>query len=70
MAWTCPNCKLHIPYDVGSKVVCSCGHVASKAKGLGDVIESVTKALGIKTCGKCKKRRDWLNRQFPYRNNG
>ena len=51
---------------------CACGQSMSKAPaaGLGDTIEGVPKAIGIKTCGKCKKRRDWLNRQFPYRSDG
>lgn len=48
-----------------------------KSKGLGDTIEKVTKATGIKAvvdtvskatgrdCG-CSKRKDSLNRIFPY----
>jgi hypothetical protein len=48
-----------------------------KSKGLGDTIEKVTTATGIKKvvetvakaagkdCG-CAKRRDALNRAFPY----
>jgi hypothetical protein len=47
-------------------------------KGLGDTIEAITKKTGIKKvvdkvaevtgkeCG-CKKRRDTLNRAFPYK---
>jgi hypothetical protein len=50
-----------------------------KSKGLGDTIEKVTQATGIKRvveavseatgkdCG-CAKRRDTLNRVFPYKN--
>tara|TARA_Y100001938_G_scaffold74059_1_gene102611 strand:+ start:906 stop:1061 length:156 start_codon:yes stop_codon:yes gene_type:complete len=50
----------------------------SKAKGLGDTIEKITKATGIKKvvnkiskatgkdCG-CKKRKETLNRLFPYK---
>ncbi len=49
----------------------------TKSKGLGDTIEKITKATGIKKvvdtvakatgkdCG-CNKRRDSLNRKFPY----
>ena len=49
-----------------------------KSKGLGDSIEKVTKATGIKTmvdtiseglnipCG-CKGRKDALNKIFPYK---
>jgi hypothetical protein len=44
-----------------------------KDKGLGDTIERITNATGIskivksvtKECG-CKKRKDKLNRLFPY----
>jgi hypothetical protein len=51
-----------------------------KSKGLGDTIEKITKATGIKkvvesiseakgtNCG-CSKRRDALNRAFPYQIN-
>ena len=50
-----------------------------KSKGLGDSIEKITKATGIKKvvdtvskatgkdCG-CGKRKDTLNRLFPYNN--
>jgi hypothetical protein len=49
-----------------------------KSKGLGDTIEKVTTATGIKKvvetvvkaagkdCG-CNKRKDALNRAFPYK---
>ena len=48
-----------------------------KSKGLGDTIEKITKATGIKkvvdtvakatgkSCG-CAERKDTLNRIFPY----
>jgi hypothetical protein len=52
---------------------------SNRSKGLGDSIEKVTKATGIKTlteiamraagykdCG-CNKRQNWLNQQFPYK---
>ena len=49
-----------------------------KAKGLGDSIEKFTKLTGIhslvevatkgKDCG-CNKRKNWLNKQFPYKTN-
>jgi hypothetical protein len=59
----------------GKKIVMS----ENKSKGLGDTIEKITKATGIKKvvdtvskatgkdCG-CDKRRDTLNRIFPYDN--
>jgi len=51
--------------------------MAKKSKGLGDSIEKITKVTGIKKvvdtvsnvvkkdCG-CGKRKDTLNRLFPY----
>ena len=52
-------------------------YMEKKSKGLGDSIEKITKATGIKKvvdtvskvvkkdCG-CGKRKDTLNRLFPY----
>mgnify|MGYP003627880705 FL=1 len=49
-----------------------------RSKGLGDTIEKITKATGIKKivegaarvvnkdCG-CNKRKDTLNKMFPYK---
>ena len=45
------------------------------AQGLGDTIETITKATGIKKvvtyiigeCGGCKDRRETLNKAFPYK---
>ena len=50
-----------------------------KSKGLGDSIQKVTKATGLqsfanvaarmvgaKDCG-CIKRKEWLNKKFPYK---
>ena len=45
-----------------------------KSKGFGDSIEKFTKATGIKKlvdtipggCG-CDKRKDWFNKNFPYK---
>mgnify|MGYP003631482296 FL=1 len=45
-----------------------------KSKGLGDTIEKITKATGIKAivdklpgdCG-CNKRKEVLNKAFPYK---
>ena len=49
-----------------------------RSKGLGDSIEKITmgtciksltniamRAVGYKDCG-CDKRKEWLNKQFPY----
>lgn len=47
----------------------------SNSKGLGDTVEKITKATGIKQlvekyskdCG-CQKRKEYLNEKFPYKN--
>lgn len=35
------------------------------ARGLGDRIATVAKAVGVKPCGGCQKRREALNAAFP-----
>lgn len=40
----------------------------AKSKGIGDVIANVTKAVGIEPCKGCEKRKDLLNRLFPFKN--
>ena len=39
-----------------------------KHKGLGDTIATMTNKLGIRSCGGCKKRQRWLNKNIPYNN--
>lgn len=39
----------------------------SKSSGLGDTIAKITKSVGIKPCGGCRKRQATLNRIFPYK---
>lgn len=34
---------------------------------LGDAIKTVTDALGIEQCDKCKERQSMLNRLFPFK---
>ena len=50
--------------------------IKRKSKGLGDSIEKITRATGIKKavsfllgedCG-CKERQEWLNKLVPYGN--
>jgi hypothetical protein len=36
-----------------------------KIKGLGDVVATITSAVGIEPCEGCKKRQEKLNRLFP-----
>jgi hypothetical protein len=42
-------------------------HQKNKSVGLGDTIAKVTKRLGIKQCGGCKKRQKILNKALPYK---
>lgn len=35
-------------------------------RGLGDVVAAATKAVGIKPCGGCAKRREALNHMVPF----
>ena len=37
-----------------------------KSVGLGDTVKKITNRLGIKQCGKCKKRQLTLNQVVPY----
>ena len=37
-----------------------------KIKGLGDVVATVTDALGIEPCDGCKKRQESLNKLVPF----
>lgn len=34
-------------------------------RGLGDVVEKVTKSVGVKPCSSCKKRKEEWNKKFP-----
>lgn len=38
-----------------------------KATGVKAVVKTITKSVGVEDCG-CDKRRDTLNRVFPYNN--
>ena len=38
----------------------------TQATGIKNVVNKVTKAVGVEDCG-CGKRRDTLNRVFPYK---
>jgi hypothetical protein len=36
-------------------------------KGLGDVVASLTKAVGIKPCAACGRRQTALNKAIPFK---
>lgn len=37
-----------------------------ESSGLGDFVSSITQALGIEECEPCKRRKEALNRLFPW----
>jgi hypothetical protein len=39
-------------------------------RGLGDVIAAATRAVGVKPCGACQRRREALNRLVPFEGAG
>jgi hypothetical protein len=39
----------------------------SESKGLGDTIAKLTEAVGIKPCKSCEKRKNILNKLFPFK---
>jgi hypothetical protein len=42
------------------------GFVADEAIGLGDVVQRVTYAIGIKPCGGCERRANAMNRWMVF----
>jgi len=38
-----------------------------RMRGLGDVIEKITKSVGIKPCAGCNKRKKILNKLVKFR---
>ena len=66
--WTCDKCGL--PANLGPDdfpLTCSCGQMyqVGKSRGLGDSLAKLTKAVGVRPCGGCEKRRKVLNDWFP-----
>ena len=61
--WKCDICgfETEVPENVDHV------HHVCKSRGLGDTVAKVTKAFGIKPCGKCKKRQQALNSMVSYR---
>lgn len=51
----------------GSPAIKDCNACPDRRRrGLGDVVNDAAKAVGIPTCGGCKKRQEWLNRLVPF----
>jgi len=62
--WQCPDCDWVYPRKSEKPPRRNCPK--AKSRGLGDTIAKITKAVGIKPCGGCKKRQKKLNEWFPY----
>lgn len=71
--WKCPHCRLETDVAAGLPVRCSCGAVSDDAGRLlekpvplvfrwGDMVAGMAARLGVRPCGKCKRRRAALNR--------
>lgn len=60
----CPRCgwKNRRPASKRPKRNCP----AAPSRGLGDSVAKITRRLGIKPCGGCKKRQKWANQKAPY----
>lgn len=52
---------------VEEKVPSTSTPTPERIRGVGDVVAKVTKAVGIKPCAPCQKRRQWLNKYFPIK---
>jgi len=63
--WSCQNCGYVFPLHADKPPYRNCDW-DGKSRGLGDTIAKVTKAVGIKPCGGCGRRRKKLNKMFPY----
>ncbi len=42
------------------------GFVGEDAVGLGDAVSRIAQAVGVKPCGGCAQRADWLNRHMIF----
>ena len=67
--FVCEKCGLEAdlaPEDF--PLLCACGarYEAGELRGVGDVVAKLTKAVGIRPCGKCAQRRQKLNSIFPF----
>jgi len=63
--WKCQQCGYTYPRPTAAPPRRNCPKAPSR--GLGDTIAKMTKAVGIKPCGGCKKRQRKLNQWWPYR---
>ena len=60
-------CKLKLFDGTPTWSQCSeCTSFEGDSRGFGDTVAKVSKAVGIKPCKPCQKRRQLLNKVLPY----
>lgn len=65
--WDGGRCSLGLWGGRPSPGTCRvCPDYEGPDRGVGDTVARATKAVGIRPCGGCNKRRDRLNAAFPY----
>ncbi len=62
--WWCPICDPRQKHTLQIRGQRNCPKAPSR--GLGDTIAKMTRAVGLRPCGGCKKRQKKLNEWFPY----
>jgi len=56
-------CSLNLCHNDDLLSCCkTCEEYDGAVRGLGDVVARATKAVGIKPCGRCQKRRERMNK--------
>lgn len=63
--WQCSQCRWAYPLKSDKPPRRNCPKAPSR--GLGDTIVKITRFLGIKKCGGCRKRQKKLNKLVPYK---
>ena len=61
--WKCEHCGIEL---INPVMPVRCCNGSEPSRGLGDTVAKITKAFGVKPCGKCKKRQQKLNKLIPY----
>lgn len=59
--YRCPECGLTRPRPFRHNCP------LAPSRGLGDTVAKLTRKLGIRPCGGCKKRQALLNKLIPYK---
>ncbi len=62
----CPRCGFTTRH-IGAKKTCKKLGEKTVSRGLGDTAANALSMFGIKPCGGCEKRKELLNKYFPYK---